>query len=114
MQRGFLLGFIALFALLLLIAAGCVRGEYDDRPYDTYHNPGGDDMIGVLAWIRYGYERNAIGFLHRPLGGDPLSFPAWNALPVAAEYAWSYDRDRRFDQIWYDLIENNKEYGVLE
>lgn len=75
--------------------------------------PARADMEGAYSWIRHGIEFSAIGFLHRPFTTDGLESENWHALPVAAEFAWSYYTPFDPAAVWWDYIQTNENYGGM-
>ena len=91
-------------------------GYMSDLQWGDYlAGPVSDDMSGAYHWIRYGMAFGAKGFLHRSNTAEPLSDSHWDALPVAAEYAWSYyvPYTPEYSEIafWYDFTDILRSYG---
>lgn len=80
--------------------------------YGTYTaGPSNEDVGGAYGWIENGIELGAIGFLSRPSTTGDLFDENWLATTAAAEFAWSFFVPMEPDQVWYDFVLNNQQYG---
>jgi len=76
-------------------------------------SPGEDGYIGAVEWALMIAEHrsNAIGLLNAIWTDKTLENRRWLSLPIAAEFGWSYNVTEDLDDLAYDWVSNNADYG---